>query len=315
MNIAKEQEAIARLQEFAPRDGEKYWLCYSGGKDSDAIRILAELAGVPHEVHHNLTTVDAPETVAYIKTVPGVIIDKARYEDGTPKTMWNLIQKKLVPPTRLMRWCCSELKEQGGRGRLKITGVRWAESVMRRERAGVANVVGKPRNTEKALLKMGYTNFRINKQGGIVLNANTGDNESTRYLTDYLHTCYRDRSVTINPIVDWEEKDVWEFLKHYGCRSNPLYECGEKRVGCIGCPLSTAKNQRRDFVKYPKYKANYIRAFDKMCKIRAERGMFNNGAWSDGEAVMKWWLGEDTAQLTFFSEDEVSQMLYEMGVQ
>ena len=36
---------------------------------------------------------------------------------------------------------------------------------------------------------------------------------------------------------------------------------------------------------------------------------------SDGEAVMKWWLGENTAQLTFFSEDEVSQMLYEMGVQ
>lgn len=313
MNAEKEQEAIERLRQFTPKDGEKYWICYSGGKDSDVIRILAELAGVPHEIHHNLTTVDAPETVQYVRSVPGVVIDKSYYEDGTPKTMWNLIPKKLVPPTRVMRYCCSELKEHGGKGRLKVTGVRWAESVARRERAGVVTVIGKPRNTEKRLLKLGYTNYRINRQGGIVLNAQSGDNDSTRYATDFVHQCYIDRSITINPIVDWEDSDVWEFLHHYGCESNPLYKCGEKRVGCIGCPLSTAKNMRKDFQKYPKYKRNYIRAFQKMIEERNRRGVYIN-SWSDGEEVMRWWLGEDAAQLSFFSDEEVDEMMYQMGV-
>ena len=87
---AKEQKAIEALKMFEPED-EPYYLAYSGGKDSDCIRILAQLAGVKHEIVHNLTTVDAPETVQYIKTVPNVIINKARWADGTHKTMWNLI--------------------------------------------------------------------------------------------------------------------------------------------------------------------------------------------------------------------------------
>lgn len=46
MSIAKkEKRAIEYLKAFEPKD-EPYYLCYSGGKDSDCIRILAELAGV-----------------------------------------------------------------------------------------------------------------------------------------------------------------------------------------------------------------------------------------------------------------------------
>lgn len=64
MNKEKEQRAIEYLRMFEPEE-YPYYLCYSGGKDSDCIRILAQLAGVRHEIHHNLTTVDAPETVQY----------------------------------------------------------------------------------------------------------------------------------------------------------------------------------------------------------------------------------------------------------
>lgn len=157
--------AITRLKAFVPRSGEPYYLCYSGGKDSDVIRILAALAGVPHEVHHNLTTVDAPETVQYIKSIPGVIIDHAHYPDGTPKTMWNLIVKKLLPPTRLMRYCCAELKEQGGKGRLKITGVRLDESRNRRENADVLRIIGKPKDTQK-FCEENQINFQLTNKGG-----------------------------------------------------------------------------------------------------------------------------------------------------
>lgn len=89
----KERIAIQRLKAFEPED-EPYHCCISGGKDSDVIRILAQLADVSHELHHNLTTVDAPETVRYVKSIPGIIIGKATYKDGSPKTMWNLIPRK-----------------------------------------------------------------------------------------------------------------------------------------------------------------------------------------------------------------------------
>ena len=57
MNIEKERRAIEMLKNFEPLS-EPYYLCYSGGKDSDCIRILAELAGVKCDITHNHTTVE-----------------------------------------------------------------------------------------------------------------------------------------------------------------------------------------------------------------------------------------------------------------
>lgn len=92
MDSAKEQKAIERLKAFEPADG--YYLAYSGGKDSDCIKILAQLAGVKYDAVHNLTTVDAPETVRYVQSQPDVKIDKAYDKNGNHVTMWNLIVKK-----------------------------------------------------------------------------------------------------------------------------------------------------------------------------------------------------------------------------
>ena len=161
----KELQAIDRLKTFEPTD-EPYYLCYSGGKDSDVIRILADLAGVKHELHHNLTTVDAPETIQYIKSIPSVIIDKARFADGSHKTMWNLIPIKRMPPTRLVRYCCQELKEQGGKGRLKVTGVRWAESKNRKDNQGGVTIIGKPKTVQKQLTEDNLSFQLTNKGGG-----------------------------------------------------------------------------------------------------------------------------------------------------
>lgn len=115
----------------------------------------------------------------------------------------------------------------------------------------------------------------------------------------------------LNPIVEWTDSDVWDFLHHYGCEANPLYKCGEARIGCIGCPLAGAKSQKRDFLKYPKYKANYIRAFQKMVEERKRLGLKTD--WKDGAEVFKWWLGENVDQLTLFDEDELYEILSDMG--
>lgn len=285
MNIEKEKRSIEYLKSFQP-ESEPYYLCYSGGKDSDCIRILASLAGVKHDIVHNHTTVDAPETVRYVRSIPNIQIE---YPD---ETMWQLIVRKGMPPTRLARYCCSTLKERGGRGRVKITGVRWAESANRKESSDIVKIIGKPATFQKEAFKRGL-DYRTTKYGGIVLN---DDNDENRRFVEH---CYRTTLTMINPIVDWTDSDVWEFLHHYGCRSNPLYECGFKRIGCIGCPLGGSASMKREFIRWPKYRNLYVKAFDRMILARKERGLETVDMWQDGEHTMRWWVGDDPMQITF----------------
>lgn len=277
----KERIAVERLKGFEPPDG--YYLAYSGGKDSDCIKILAGLAGVKYEAVHNLTTVDAPETVQYIKSQPDVTIKIPRDNDGSPVTMWNLIVRKGTPPLRTSRYCCSELKEPGGKGKIVVTGVRWAESTRRKESADVVKFIGKPKGTQKIADELGVE-YKTTKQGGIILN---DDNDVNRRMVEH---CYRTRKTMVNPIVDWSDEEVWDFLSYYDCKSNPLYECGFKRIGCIGCPMAGKHMRNLEFELYPKYKQAYIRAFDKMLQKRELEGRPTTLKWADGQAVFDWWI-------------------------
>ena len=93
----------------------------SGGKDSSVCVALAQMSGIPFEVQHNHTTADAPETVRFVRQefarleAAGIkcTVNMPTYK-GQPVTMWSLIPQKLMPPTRMVRYCCSVLKEQGG---------------------------------------------------------------------------------------------------------------------------------------------------------------------------------------------------------
>ena len=64
---------------------------------------------------------------------------------------------------------------------------------------------------------------------------------------------------------------------------------------------------------YPKFRANYVRTFDKMLKSRAEAGMTNKINWTDGESVLRWWIGDTTidGQMSFFDEDEILDAMTE----
>lgn len=119
-------------------------LTYSGGKDSDAMLHLAEscLDSTDFEVLNSHTTVDAPETVYHIRETFKRLNDKGiktnihypKDKDGNPITMWNLIPKKKMPPTRLQRYCCAVLKETSTPDRMCVVGVRASESVKRQGR-------------------------------------------------------------------------------------------------------------------------------------------------------------------------------------
>lgn len=124
----KVADAIAVLREHEPPEG--YYVAFSGGKDSLCVYWLTKLAGVKADYHYNFTTVDPPELVAFVRTFDDVEI----HYPGVNNTMWSLIVRKGLPPSRWRRYCCSNLKEGGGKDRIKVLGVRAEESAKRKGR-------------------------------------------------------------------------------------------------------------------------------------------------------------------------------------
>lgn len=179
----KPEIAIQRMKSFEPPEG--YFLAFSGGKDSQCIYHLAQMAGVKFDAHYHVTSVDPPELIYFIREYyPDVIFDVPHDKNGKRISMWSLIRDAKIPPTRNMRYCCSWLKETNGNGRMTVTGVRWAESARRKANLGLVNIDGKPKATQKKADELG-AKYRINKRGSFVMNE---DNDENRRLAEY---CYR----------------------------------------------------------------------------------------------------------------------------
>lgn len=115
------------------------------------------------------------------------------------------------------------------------------------------------------------------------------DNDESRMM---MENCQLKGTRTINPIIDWTESDVLDYASDEKICMNPLYECGWKRVGCIGCPLAKKATRYAEFARYPKIKAAYVRAFDRMLDERRRRGKMDGGMrfGETGEDVMHWWM-------------------------
>lgn len=278
-----EQSAFEALR-FASAQSLKLYkqplvITYSGGKDSDVLLRLAENSGIQFEVLHSLTTADAPETVYHVRDTfrrmeeKGVkcVIDAHVQPDGKRVTMWNLIPKKMMPPTRLKRYCCEILKEGGGKGRFIATGVRWDESSRRKNSRGLIEV--SPSDKNKRLILM-------------------DDNDESRMQFE---TCQLKGQRTVNPIVGWTTADVWDYIASEHIPVCSLYSRGFCRVGCIGCVLAAKKIRLLEFSMYTKIKLAYIRAFNRMLEERRRRGKMDGGMrWGEtGLDVFNWWMEND----------------------
>lgn len=291
---SKVKMSIERIKAFEPEEG--YYLAFSGGKDSVVCKALLDMAGVKYDAHYRVTSVDPPELVRFIRDKhPDVERDIPRYSDGKPITMWNLIPKKLMPPTRVVRYCCQRLKEDGGDGRKTITGVRWAESVNRQKNQGLVSVYGKKASQEI----QDRENFRETRQGGLVL---VNDNDDSRRM---LEQCYKRHKTNVNPIIDWSDSDVWQFIKSENIPYCSLYDEGFHRLGCVGCPMARTAGRERDFLRWPKFKIAYLKAFDRMLTERDKRGKYRGEMFSTPQSVFNWWMEYDIlpGQIDLFEEE------------
>lgn len=176
-------------------------------------------------------------------------------------TFLQLCIKKKMLPTRQIRFCCEVLKESQGAGTVTLTGVRRAESAKRAKRnefelsghkfSGTIDLFNRVRETDFACI------------GG------------------------KDK-IIINPIIDWTDRDVWEFLNKVAkvphCR---LYDEGWRRIGCLFCPMASKREIAMMERRYPKYKAAVIRTIH---RIR-EMGCINDYPDLSDEEVFDWWKG------------------------
>lgn len=230
-----------------------YFLAFSGGKDSQALYHIAQLAGVRFQGHMNLTSVDPPEVIRFVKTnYPEVELRKPG------KSIFQHAVEKQILPTMRVRWCCAEYKETAGAGKVTLIGIRHAESSRRAKRneveinnrkfSGDLDGLEEYRQEQKAKRMK-----QKSKADGV--NITNADEEQT------LGCIHGKESLLISPIIYWTEQDVWEFLndvvKVPHCS---LYDEGWHRIGCIGCPMSSHKQKMIENERYPHVKRGWIKA-------------------------------------------------------
>ena len=288
-----ENLAIERIK-VASEMSEYYYhkpliITYSGGKDSDIILHLAEKANVPMVVTYSVTTVDAPQTTRHVNEVfarlesKGIVTERhIPMFKGEKTNMWKLIPQKIMPPTRVVRYCCDVLKEQSTPNRLVCTGVRWDESKARSNRS-VFEVYG---STKQSFLKFSFQHTKDVFYESKALNEG---NEPNDYDCKLIQNAKKNNNITCNPIIDWSDNMVWQYIHSECIPYNDLYKppFNYKRVGCIGCPLANNKKELEDF---PEIKKRYIKAFDELVKVRKQLGKDDN--FTTGQEWFDWWVSK-----------------------
>jgi len=97
------------------------------------------------------------------------------------------------------------------------------------------------------------------------------------------------------PILYWTDDDIWTFIRQNSIPYCSLYDEGFKRLGCVGCPMSSRR--RQDFERWPRYERLWKRGFQNLwdkhkgvpCKNGNPRFIerFNSV-----EEFWSWWMEE-----------------------
>lgn len=252
-----------------PENG--FYLAFSGGKDSQALYHIAQMAGVKFKAHMNLTSVDPPEVIRFVKkNYPDVELIKPKM------SIYDMALKKHMVPTRLMRWCCAEFKEMSGGGKVTLIGIRNQESPRRSKRKEVSTQIKGTRTEET------FDQWSEHKEK-MVACASGKD------------------KILISPIINWTERDVWEFLNSNNIPHCSMYDEGYKRIGCILCPMSNRKQKIRDCKRFPHVRHKWIQTIQKLI----DEGYINHN-FQEAEFGFNWWISEKS--FDEFYADEVLQM-------
>lgn len=258
--IIKKMEPIAlRYREYG------FIGAFSGGKDSQVIRQLLNMAEVKHVMKYQWTTIDPPEVIHFIREqYPDVIIERP------DETFWQLCYRHGILPTQYKRFCCRELKESKDSHCVTITGVRAAESPKRKIRQEVEI---QTRRRHPDYIRGTLDQFNM-------------------YRETHVDCIMGKDKLIVNPIIDWTEQDVWEFLHYMDLPSCELYDRGYNRVGCLFCPMASRRSLHMMEKDYPKYRKAFIRLIHRIREKRLQNGGYDIYQTLTDEEVFSAWLNK-----------------------
>lgn len=243
-------------------DPEKgFWVGFSGGKDSQALYHMMQLCGVKMHAYFNPSSIDPPENIRFIrKYYPEVTFTLLK------ESIFTLFKRMKVLPSMRIRYCCSFYKESNGEGKVVCTGVRKAESIKRSKRNEI-EVSGRKFSGHMDEFE-DWQEKRIRKK---MKNLNQ-DQFSEAKESEVRCISGKDK-ILLNPIIEWDVKDVWEFLnKVVEVPHCELYDQGWTRIGCICCPMANPKSTIRDIKRWPHVKEKWIKA---IMEVRKESILAN----------------------------------------
>lgn len=268
--LLRKSEQIAL--DYDPENG--FYLAFSGGKDSLVLYHLAKMAGVKFKAHMNLTSIDPPDVIRFVKkNYPDVELIKPKM------SIYDMALKKHILPTRVMRWCCAEFKEMSGAGKVTLIGIRKGESVRRSKRNEV---------------ETGDRKF-------------SGNFDQFSEHRETMITCVGGKDkILISPIFNWTEKEIWEFIRQYKIEYCKLYDEGYNRIGCILCPMANRKQKIKDCKRFPHVRRKWIQTIQKLI----DAGYIDHN-FSDAEFGFNWWISDKSFEQYY--ADEVLQQKIEFN--
>ena len=268
INLLRKSEEMALRMD--PENG--FYLAFSGGKDSQALYHLAVQGGVKFKAHMNLTSVDPPEVIRFVKkNYPDVELIKPRM------SIYEMAKKKGCLPTRLVRWCCEEFKEMSGAGKVTLIGIRKSESTNRKKRNEI---------------EMGNRKF-------------SGTFDQWSEHQEKMVTCVGGKDkILVSPILYWTEKDVWDYLKRMHIPYCELYDKGYKRIGCIMCPMSNYKQNVREMKDFPHVGKNWRKTIEWLIENKWK----DKPLLQDPDMALKWWISKKSFK-EFYADEVMQQKL------
>lgn len=201
-NIQKLKKLHAEAIKFIIRVAKKkqrykILASFSGGKDSAVTAYLVKKALGKVSLLFINTDIEYQETVDYIKEINEKHCDIfGKVIEAKSKNDFLALSKKLGPPSRIMRWCCSTQKAAPANQYYSTLSTRVLsfDGIRSEESNGRADY---PREHQNTKLQKQYSAY---------------------------------------PILNWTEIDVWLYVLWKNLPLNPLYEEGFARVGCWACP-------------------------------------------------------------------------------
>lgn len=195
-----EKEAILFIKEIIKSyPKRKLIVSFSGGKDSTVVSYLVRIALGTDNVHHIFadTTMEYPDTYKYIKNFSRKDNKIPFYKTSNKNTFFDMCQL-IEPPSRIKAWCCTVFKA-----------------------APIANIL----------------NY-VNGNDGVISFEGIRKRESVRRRN--LGRIYDNKKIahqiSVFPILDWKEIEVWLYILTRHLRFNDSYSKGFYRVGCMYCP-------------------------------------------------------------------------------